>query len=61
MAGGTVDATISAPAPEERLVKGRLAAERRLLTWLTALGCDVEIIVPTPSRRRPGQLRVHAA
>ena len=87
------------PAPEERLVKARLASELasvitarkltqraaadlmgidqpkvshllhgrlngfstdRLLTWLTALGRDVEIIVRTPARRRPGRIRVHA-
>jgi predicted XRE-type DNA-binding protein len=97
---GNVFADLGLPAPEERLVKARLAAEiarvitgrkltqsaaaalmgidqpkvshllhgrlagfstERLLTWLTALGRDVEIIVRTPSRRRPGQLRVHAA
>ena len=97
---GNVFADLGLPAPEERLVKARLAAEiahvitgrkltqsaaaalmgidqpkvshllhgrlagfstERLLTWLTSLGRDVEIIVRTPSRRRPGQLRVHAA
>ena len=45
------------------LLHGRLAgfSTDRLLSWLTALGRDVEIIVRTPSRRRPGRLRVHAA
>ena len=45
------------------LLHGRLAgfSTDRLLTWLTALGRDVEIIVRTPSRRRPGRVRVHAA
>jgi predicted XRE-type DNA-binding protein len=44
------------------LLHGRLAgfSTDRLLTWLTALGRDVEIIV-TPARRRPGRLRVHAS
>ena len=43
-----------------RLLHGRLAgfSADRLLTWLTALGQDVEIIVRTPSRRRAGRLRV---
>jgi len=42
------------------LLHGRLAgfSADRLLTWLTALGQDVEIIVRTPSRRRAGRLRV---
>ncbi len=42
------------------LLHGRLAgfSTDRLLTWLTALGQDVEILVRTPSRRRPGHLRV---
>jgi predicted XRE-type DNA-binding protein len=44
------------------LLHGRLAgfSTERLLTWLTALGRDVEIIVGRPSRRRPGRLRVRA-
>ena len=44
------------------LLHGRLAgfSTDRLLTWLTALGRDVEIIVRTPRRRRPGRLRVSA-
>ena len=46
-----------------QLLHGRLAgfSTERLLTWLTALGRDVEIIVRTPPRPRPGRLRVHAA
>ena len=45
------------------LLHGRLAgfSTDRLLTWLTALGQDVEIIVRTPHRRRQGRLRVSAA
>lgn len=45
------------------LLHGRLAgfSADRLLTWLTALGRDVEIIVRTPPRRRQGRVRVHAA
>ena len=45
------------------LLHGRLAgfSTERMLTWLTALGRDVEIVVRTPARRRLGQLRVHAA
>jgi len=45
------------------LLHGRLAgfSTDRLLTWLTALGRDVEIIVRTPPRRRQGRLRVSAA
>lgn len=45
------------------LLHGRLAgfSTDRLLTWLTALGRDVEIIVRTPRRRRQGRLRVSAA
>lgn len=45
------------------LLHGRLAgfSTDRLLTWLTALGRDVEIIVRTPRRRRQGRLRVTAA
>jgi predicted XRE-type DNA-binding protein len=45
------------------LLHGRLAgfSTDRLLTCLTALGRDVEIIVRTPSRRRQGRVRVHAA
>ena len=44
------------------LLHGRLAgfSTDRLLTWLTALGRDVEIIVRTPRRRRHGRLRVSA-
>ena len=44
------------------LLRGRLAgfSTDRLLTWLTALGRDVEIIVRTPRRRRHGRLRVSA-
>lgn len=44
------------------LLHGRLAgfSTDRLLTWLTALGRDVEIIVRTPRRRRQGRLRVSA-
>lgn len=96
---GNVFADLGLPAPEERLVKARLASELarvitarkltqrtaadlmgidqpkvshllhgrlngfstdRLLTWLTALGRDVEIIVRTPARRRLGRVRVHA-
>ena len=96
---GNVFADLGLPAPEERLVKARLASELasvisarkltqraaadlmgidqpkvshllhgrldgfstdRLLTWLTALGRDVEIIVRTPPRRRLGRVRVHA-
>lgn len=42
------------------LLHGRLAgfSTDRLLTWLTALGRDVEIVVRTPRRRRQGRLRV---
>lgn len=45
------------------LLHGRLAgfSTDRLLTWLTALGQDVEIIVRRPHRRRHGRLRVSAA
>ena len=45
------------------LLHGRLAgfSTDRLLRWLTAFGRDVEIIVRTPARRRPGRVRVHAA
>jgi predicted XRE-type DNA-binding protein len=45
-----------------RLLHGRLAgfSTDRLLTWLTALGQDVEIVVRQPSRRRRGRLRVRA-
>lgn len=45
------------------LLHGRLAgfSTDRLLTWLTALGRDVDIIVRTPRRRRQGRLRVSAA
>jgi predicted XRE-type DNA-binding protein len=45
------------------LLHGRLDgfSTDRLLTWLTALGRDVEIIVRKPARRRPGRVRVHAA
>jgi len=45
------------------LLHGRLAgfSTDRLLTWLTALGRDVEIVVRTPRRRRHGRLRVSAA
>lgn len=44
------------------LLHGRLAgfSTERLLTWLTALGRDVEIVVRRPARRRPGRLRVRA-
>ena len=44
------------------LLHGRLDgfSTDRLLTWLTALGRDVEIIVRTPARSRPGRVRVHA-
>ncbi len=44
------------------LLHGRLAgfSTERLLTWLTALGQDVEIVVRRPSRRRAGRLRVLA-
>lgn len=44
------------------LLHGRLGgfSADRLLTWLTALGRDVEIIVRTPARRRPGRVHVHA-
>jgi len=44
------------------LLHGRLAgfSTDRLLTWLTALGRDVEIVVRTPARRRTGRLRVRA-
>jgi len=42
------------------LLHGRLAgfSADRLLTWLMALGQDVDIIVRTPPRRRAGRLRV---
>jgi predicted XRE-type DNA-binding protein len=42
------------------LLHGRLAgfSTERLLTWLTALGQDVEIVVRSPPRRRAGRLRV---
>ena len=42
------------------LLHGRLAgfSTERLLTWLTALGRDVEIVVRQRSRHRPGRLRV---
>jgi len=42
------------------LLHGRLAgfSAERLLTWLTALGQDVDITVRTPARRRAGRLRV---
>jgi predicted XRE-type DNA-binding protein len=45
------------------LLHGRLAgfSTDRLLRWLTAFGRDVEIIVRTPARSRPGRVRVHAA
>jgi predicted XRE-type DNA-binding protein len=45
------------------LLHGRLAgfSTDRLLTWLTALGRDVDIIVRRPRRRRQGRLRVSAA
>ena len=44
------------------LLHGRLAglSTERLLTWLTALGRDVEIVVRRPARRRAGSLRVRA-
>jgi predicted XRE-type DNA-binding protein len=44
------------------LLHGRLAgfSTERLLTWLTALGRDVEIVVRKPARRGPGRLRVRA-
>jgi predicted XRE-type DNA-binding protein len=97
---GNVFADLGLPAPEERLVKARLAAELgriitrrkltqraaaelmgidqpkvshllhgrlagfstdRLLTWLTALGRDVDIVLRTPRRRRQGRVRVRAA
>jgi len=42
------------------LLHGRLSgfSVERLLTWLTELGQDVDIIVRTPPRRRAGRLRV---
>ena len=42
------------------LLHGRLAgfSTDRLLTWLAALGQDIDILVRTPPRRRPGRLRV---
>jgi len=45
------------------LLHGRLAgfSVDRLLTWLTELGQDVDIIVRTPPRRRAGRLRVRLA
>ena len=45
------------------LLHGRLDgfSTDRLLTWLNALGRDVEIIVRTPVRRRRGRVRVHTA
>jgi predicted XRE-type DNA-binding protein len=45
------------------LLHGRLAgfSTERLLTWLTALGRDVEIVVRRPSRRRAGRLRLRTA
>lgn len=45
------------------LLHGRLAgfSTERLLTWLTALGRDVEIVLRTPRRPRQGQIRLRAA
>lgn len=46
------------------LLRGRLAgySTERLLHFLTALGCDVEIVVRAPPRaRRQGRVRVVAA
>ena len=45
------------------LLHGRLDgfSTDRLLSWLIALGRDVEIIVRTPVRRRRGRVRVHTA
>ena len=42
------------------LLNGRLAgfSTERLLTWLIALGRDVDIIVRRPLQRRAGRLRV---
>lgn len=44
------------------LLHGRLVgfSTDRLLSWLTALGRDVEIVVRTPRRRRRGRVRVSA-
>jgi len=44
------------------VLHGRLAgfSTERLLTWLTSLGRDVEIVVRTPARRRAGRLRLRA-
>ena len=43
-----------------RLLHGRLAgfSAERLMTWLTALGQDVDIIVRRARRHRAGRLRV---
>ena len=45
------------------LLHGQLAgfSSDRLLTWLTSLGRDVEIIVRTPPRPRAGRIQVRAA
>jgi predicted XRE-type DNA-binding protein len=42
------------------LLYGRLAgfSAECLMTWLTALGQDVDIVVRRPRRRRVGRLRV---
>jgi predicted XRE-type DNA-binding protein len=42
------------------LLHGRLAgfSTDRLLTWLAALGQDIDILVRTPPRQRQGRLRV---
>jgi len=42
---------------------GRLAgfSSTRLMTWLTVLGRDMEIVVRAPARRRHWRLRVHVA
>jgi predicted XRE-type DNA-binding protein len=42
------------------LLHGRLAgfSAERLMTWLTALGQDVDIVVRRPRGRRVGRLRV---
>lgn len=44
------------------LLHGRLAgfSTDRMLTWLTALGADIEIIVRPSARRRAGRVRVVA-
>src|SRR6266550_3013351 len=59
---GNVFADLGLPGAEDRLLNGRLAgfSTERLLTWLIALGRDVDIIVRRPPQRRPGRLRVRS-